>query len=382
MLPSGEREIIEVDCDLTVKGLATLLAIAETQHIALPLPQELPYSEREHMRSVATDTPLYRQLDGSGLILFSSGTSGKPKGMLHNLNSLLNRYQSCKSRQDRSLLLLLIDHIGGIDAAFRSLLSGSTLIIPAARTPDAAAAAIEQHKVNVLPASPTFLNLMLLSRVHETYELSSLQIIAYGAEAMPQTLLRKLGTVFPNAQLQQKFGTSETGAIRIKSVECNSLFFRITDSDTKWKVIEDELWLKTPSQIIGYINSDDSSLESEGWYRTGDLVESDDSGNLRITGRVNEIINVGGQKVYPREVACVIESLPNIHAVHVFGENDPITGSRVCAKLFTASKDTPLDWKRRIRIHCRAKLAPWKIPSRIVLCHKLDVTDRLKQSVE
>lgn len=381
-LPTGKRQVIEIASETTIEGLATLLAIAETHHIALPLPPEVHFSERERMRSVAADSSLYKQLDSSGLILFSSGTSGEPKGMLHNFEALLKRYKNCKCRQDRSLLLLLLDHIGGLDSSFRCLLSGSTLIIPEARTPDAAAVCIEQHQVNVLPASPTFLNLMLLSQVHQKYDLSSLQIIAYGAEPMTEPLLRRLGGVFPHAQLQQKFGTSETGAIRIKSAGSNSLFFRIEDADTQWRIIKEELWLKTPSRIIGYINSDNSSLESEGWYRTGDLVESDDLGNLRIIGRLNEVINVGGQKVHPREVARVLESIPEIEAVHVYKEDDPITGGRICAKIFATSKGTPLEWKRRIRSHCRGKLAPWKIPSHIVLCSELNVTDRLKRAAK
>jgi acyl-CoA synthetase (AMP-forming)/AMP-acid ligase II len=332
------------------------------------------------MQSVARDSPLYEELDGSGLVLFSSGTSGEPKGMLHRFGALLDPYRQLQPRQDRTLLLLLIDHIGGLDSAFRCLFAGSTLVVPGARTPEAAGAAIEQHQVNVLPASPTFLNLILLSRIHKKYDLRSLEIIAYGAEAMPEPLLRRLGDIFPQAQRQQKFGTSETGAIRIKSVEADSLYFRIDDRESEWKVIDSELWLKTPSRIIGYINSDNNSLESDGWYRTGDLVESDGQGNIRIIGRMNETINVGGQKVHPDEVARVLQLIPDVEAVHVYGENDPITGSRVCAKIFTLSADSPLAWKRKVRSHCRTQLSAWKIPSRIVLCSEIDVTNRLKQA--
>lgn len=382
-LPSGDPTIIEVAGNSTVEGLAKLLAIAESSHIALPLPTQIPPHERERMRAIAKESSLYAKLDRSGLILFSSGTSGEPKGMLHNLDSLLRRYQASNPRQDRSLLLLLIDHIGGLDSAFRCLFAGSTLVIPEARTPDAAAAAIRQYRVNVLPASPTFLNLMLLSKVHEKYDLSSLEIIAYGAEAMPQALLQRLDTSFPKAKLQQKFGTSETGAIRIKSVENSSLFFRIEDDETEWKVIDRELWLRTPSRIIGYLNSRNDSLESEGWYRTGDFVESDEQGNLRIIGRLNDIINVGGQKVHPNEVAQVLQSIPGIEDAHVYGEDDPITGARVCAQILTSkSEQSTLVWKRVIRSHCCGRLTPWKIPSHIVLCRELGVTSRLKRDAK
>ena len=102
---------------------------------------------------------------------------------------------------------------------------------------------------------------MLLAHAHEAHDCSSIEIIAYGAEAMPQPLLDRIADAFPSAQLQQKFGTSETGAIRVKSTQRKSLFFQIADADTEWKIVDDELWLKTPSRILGYLNADDTSLE-------------------------------------------------------------------------------------------------------------------------
>ena len=379
-LPRKGAAVIEVQTPTTIEGLATLLAIAESGHIALPLPAELPESEQSKMRQVAATSPLYNQLEGSGLVLFSSGTSGEPKGMLHNFNALLDRYRNLRPRNDRSLLLLLIDHIGGLDSAFRCLFAGSTLVIPEARTPEAAGAAIATHKVNVLPASPTFLNLMLLAHISEQHDLGSVEIVAYGAEAMPQKVLTRLAAAFPNAQLQQKFGTSETGAIRIKSADNESLFFRIEDSDTEWKIVEDELWLKTPSRILGYLNAADDKLEADGWYRTGDLVETEDNESLRIIGRASAMINVGGQKVHPAEVEAVLNTIEGIEAVHVFGKNDPITGSSVACEIVTSEEKELRTWKRAIRNHCRGKLAPWKIPSQIILSDGLSVTKRLKQS--
>jgi acyl-CoA synthetase (AMP-forming)/AMP-acid ligase II len=378
-LPSKRAAVVEVQPATTIEGLATLLAIAERGHIALPLPAELTAAERSKMRQVAASSPLYDRLAGSGLVLFSSGTSGEPKGMLHNFDALLDRYQNIRPRRDRCLLLLLIDHIGGLDSAFRCLFSGSTLVLPATRTPEAAGAAIAAYKVNVLPASPTFLNLMLLNGIATAQDLSSVEIIAYGAEAMPQTVLHRLAAAFPHAQLQQKFGTSETGAIRIKSANNKSLFFRIQDSDTQWKVIEDELWLKTPSRILGYLNAEDGKLEADGWYRTGDLVETDAHENLRIIGRTSALVNVGGQKVHPSEVEAVLNTIKGIEAVHVYGQEDPITGSKVCAKIAISEELDLRAWKRTIRSHCRGKLAPWKIPSSIQIVESIGVNHRMKR---
>lgn len=375
----GSARIVPIESASTVEGLAQLLAIADSNHIALPLPPEIPDAERAHMQAVAASSPLYDQLPASGLILFSSGTSGQPKGMLHDLPALLDRFKQVKPRDDRTLQLLLIDHIGGLDAACRCLCAGSTLVIPAARTPEAAGRAIAAHQVNILPASPTFLNLMLLQGVPKQYDCGSLEVIAYGAEAMPEPLLKRLARAFPNADLQQKFGTSETGAIRIQSSGRDSLFFRIKDPDTQWKVVDDELWLKTPSRILGYLNATTDSLEADGWYRTGDLVATGPNGSLRIIGRQSATINVGGQKVHPAEVEAVLLELDGIEACRVYGAPDPITGQRVACEITSSGKQDARSWKRALRSHCRSKLAAWKIPASVKISETLGINTRMKR---
>lgn len=381
LVPSKGAAVIEVQMPTTIEGLAMLLAIAETGHIALPLPAELPDAEQGKRRLIAKSSQLYNQLQGSGLVLFSSGTSGEPKGMLHNLDALLDRYKNLSVRKDTCLLLLLIDHIGGLDSAFRCFFSGSTLVIPEARSPEAVGLAIASHQVKVLPASPTFLNLMMLSGTTQKHDLSTVEIIAYGAEAMPQKVLNRLSKVFPKAQLQQKFGTSETGAIRIKSVGNESLFFSIEDSDTQWKIVEEELWLKTPSRVLGYLNAADDGLEADGWYRTGDLVEADDHNNLKIIGRISALINVGGQKVHPAEVEAILNEIEGIEATHIYGKEAPITGSTVACEIVVSGDEELRTWKRRIRNHCRGKLAPWKIPSSVKIVDSISVNSRMKKVV-
>jgi acyl-CoA synthetase (AMP-forming)/AMP-acid ligase II len=221
---------------------------------------------------------------------------------------------------------------------------------------------------------------MLLSRTAQKHDLSTVKIIAYGAESMPQKVLNRLGKAFPNAQLQQKFGTSETGAIRIKSVDNESLFFRIEDSDTQWKIVEKELWLKTPSRVLGYLNGDDGGLEADGWYRTGDLVEIDDHKNLRIIGRASAVINVGGQKVHPSEVEAILNEIEGIEAVSIYGMAAPITGSTVACKIVVDGNESSRVWKRTIRNHCRGKLAPWKIPSSVKIVDSISVNMRMKKA--
>ena len=396
-----QQSVVAIRANLVMHGIASILAIHQLNLIALPLGSGRSTNDcTESMKVAAVDyllsfdrgvaklvkqepckrPTLYRELTGSGLVLLSSGTSGSPKAMLHSLKALLKRYKMIPSRTERSLQLLLLDHIGGFDAALRSLFAGSTLIIPDQVSPEAAGRAIEAHKVTVLPASPTFLNLLLLNGIPKRYDCSCLKIIAYGAEPMPSTLLKRLTDVFPHATLQQKFGTSETGAIRIRSASSDSLFFSIQDIDTDWKIIDNELWLKAPSRIIGYLNSESSSLSENGWYQTGDLVSTNNAGQLKIIGRKSALINIGGQKVHPVEIEAIIEQVPEVDACRVYAESGPITGSIIACEITTQSTEDLHTWKRRIRKHCRVYLADWKIPSHLKLNNSINVSNRLKRT--
>ena len=400
-LDALEPQVIFLSIETTLWSLAAIIAAAQTPHVILPISAGMPIIEQEQQIKIAgasysltqkgikplANTPLsgplmckLRKRSHAGLILFSSGTSGQPKGMLHDLVEFLNRFQRVQPRNDRLIQLLLPDHVGGLDAAFRTIFSGSTLIIPKTRSPEDVCRAISFYSANILPASPTFLNLLLLSGALKFSNHSSLKVIAYGAELMPPALLKRLNAAFPEVELQQKFGTSETGAIRIKGAGNHSLDFRINDKDVEWKVVEGELWLRTSSRILGYLNADESSLEADGWYRTGDAVEQHGDGWLRIKGRQSSVINVGGQKVHPSEVEAFLGEMAGLESVAVFGELTPIMGEQVACRIVTKGKEEVRTWKRKIRKHCRGRLANWKIPVVVYLETEIEMTPRLKRS--
>lgn len=397
---SAVPAVIAVRMAGTLEALAAIFAIGRLKQVAMPLSLEMPEAEQLEAQRIAGVSYVLNEIElralscepersrlvdqlaargHAGLILFSSGTSGEPKGMLHDLEAFLDRYRVVRPRSDVTVQLLLADHVGGLDSAFRTLFAGSTLVVPESRTALAVGEAIERYQATILPASPTFLNLLLLAHVPEKYDCSSLEVIAYGAEPMPEGLLARLVEAFPHVAFQQKFGTSETGAIRIKSQSAESLYFRIEDSGVEWRVQEDELWLKTSSRILGYLNADESSLEADGWYRTGDLVEEGADGYLRILGRHSQWINVGGQKVHPAEVEQVLSEIEGVDACTVFAKPAPVTGSMVACAIVTSSDQDLRAWKRLVRSHCRGRLANWKIPASIELRDELSVTDRLKR---
>jgi acyl-CoA synthetase (AMP-forming)/AMP-acid ligase II len=277
------------------------------------------------------------------------------------------------------MVFLMFDHIGGINTLFHSLASGSCMVIPPNRSPDTVCRLIEQHKVSVLPASPTFLNLLLISGAHERFDMSSVKVITYGTEPMPESLLLKVKNTFPKARFIQTFGTSETGILQTTSESSSSINLRLDDPNIETKIVAGELWLRSKTQILGYLNHDMASFTSDGWFQTGDLVEEHDNGFIRIIGRLKEMINVGGQKVVPGEVESILLCMEDVQDCMVFAEPNPIMGQVVASQIVLkqgASKD---GFKSRMRRFCSEHLEAYKIPVRICFVENTSFGERFKK---
>ena len=303
----------------------------------------------------------------AGLVLFSSGTSGRPKAMVQDLTVLLSTYQDRRRNRLPVLALLGFDHIGGLNTLLGALATGSTLVVPADRSAAVVAAAIAHYRVAVLPASPTFLNLLLVSGEHHAHDLGSLRVITYGTEPMPPGLLPRLRAAFPRVRFIQTFGTSETGIIRTESPDADSTFIRFVDPSTEWRVVDDELWLRSLTQVGGYLDTRDGAgkFTSDGWFRTGDKVELGPEGTLRILGRLGEVINVGGEKLMPAEVESVILNLPLVLDCRVRGEANALVGQAVVADIVAAPAADHEQLRAAIRNACRRALAAHKVPTRV-----------------
>src|SRR5262249_6777471 len=118
-----------------------------------------------------------RERGHPGLVIFSSGSTGAPKAILHDLDAILEKFRRVREKKT-TLTFLLFDHIGGIDTMLGTFGNGGAIVTVAQRTPELVAKAIEAHRVHTLPTSPTFLNLFLISGVWEQRDLSSLKVIA------------------------------------------------------------------------------------------------------------------------------------------------------------------------------------------------------------
>lgn len=318
-------------------------------------------------RLIASDNALlasFRAGGSPGLVLFSSGSTGNPKGILHDFNLVMEKFR--KQRQAVvAIPFLMIDHFGGINTILAITASLGTVVTVADRSLARICGAIERFKVELLPATPSFLTLLMASKLYRDFDLSSLKRITYGTEVMPQSTLDRLLGAFPGVSLQQTYGLSEVGVLRSQSRDDGSLWVRIGGEGFQTKIVNDVLWIKSAFAMVGYLNAP-SEFDADGWFNTQDQVEVDGE-YFRILGRVTDLINVGGQKVYPAEVESVILDVENVRDVAVFGETHSLLGQIVVAKIVLDKPEAVESVKKRVRQACLAKLASFKVPVKVVL---------------
>ena len=395
-----KNKVVAIIGGYSFYNIALFLALYENKNIIVPLVECNETALKESMADIkisagilefpklefletndkkhAIIENLFRQ-NHAGLVLFSSGSTGKPKAMIHDLDTLISSFEAKKPRKINMLLFLLFDHIGGINTLLNILATLSTAIIPRERNSDEICALIEKYKVSVLPSNPTFLNLMLMSNAYKKYDLSSLKMITYGTEAMSESLLARLKATFKKVKFLQTFGTSETGILNTSSKSSSSTYIKLNDAE--YKTINGELWIKSKTQILGYLNADMSAFEAsfeDGWFKTGDLVLCDGE-YLKIVGRLKELINIGGKKALPSEIENVIMELENIADCVVYGEKNAITGQSVSCDVVLKSDMAKDELKKLIRSTCARKLERYKIPSKINVVEKIAFTNRFKK---
>jgi len=323
---------------------------------------KLAAKEFPHRSIVNPLTAKFLETLAPGLVVFSSGSTGKQKGILHDFSRVLDKYRM-RRRMLRTLTFLQLDHLGGLNTLFYVLSNGGTVISPKERVPRGICEAVQTYQIELLPVTPSFLNLLMVSEEYKKWDLSSLKIITYGTEVMPEATLKRVREVFPSLQLQQTYGLSELGVLRTKSRGDDSLWVKVGGEGFQTKVVDGILWIKAHSAMVGYLNAP-QPFDADGWFDTQDQVEVDGD-YLRILGRKSDIINVGGQKVFPSEVESVLSQMPNIRDVAVRGEKNFLMGNIVVATLNLMAPEEEESVKKRLREFCKGKLSPYKIPMKI-----------------
>jgi len=399
VLPTGS--VVSVEGEYGCETIAAFMAVAEAGHVVVPLSPDSA-AQQDTFRTIASvearclvgddtnairpapmgesaDHEIYGVLRARrrpGLVLFSSGSSGRPKAAVHDLGQLLERYATPRTGH-RTLVFLLLDHIGGVNTLLYTLSSGGTVVVPGGRSPETVARAIETHRVELLPTSPTFLNLLLLSGAPFRYDLSSLRLITYGTEPMPSGTLERLTRAFPDARLQQTYGLTEIGILHSRSRSADSLWVRVGGEGFETKVVDGRLWVRARTAMLGYLNAP-NPFDADGYLDTGDLVETDGEW-VRFLGRRDDVINIGGSKVYPSRVEDVLLAMDGVLDAVVHGEAHAITGQIVVATVRIASPESPVDFKARMRMFCSGRLAVQEVPAKVRLTEEPIHSARFKR---
>jgi long-chain acyl-CoA synthetase len=392
-------DVVALEADFSPAAVALLLALVRRRAIVVPLARGNRQIEAQRavacaqwlVKVDADDAVEIGRVGGTGvhalydvvrtrghagLVLFTSGSAGTPKGAVHDAHLLFDKFHEPRPAL-RTLNFLLFDHWGGLNTLLHALSNGAAVVTVDERTPDSVAALIERFQVELLPASPSFLNLLLVSGAHERHDLSSLRLITYGTEPMPEHTLQRLARTFDRVKLQQTYGLIELGVLRSKSRDRDSLWVRVGGEGYATRIRDGLLEIKAQSAMLGYLNAP-SPFTADGWFMTGDAVEADGEW-LRILGRRSELINVGGEKVYPAEVESAIEEFEGVVEARVYGEPNAILGNIVCADVRLELDVPHVDFARRLKEHCRTVLQPFMVPVRIsVVTHEL-TGDRFKK---
>jgi acyl-CoA synthetase (AMP-forming)/AMP-acid ligase II len=251
--------------------------------------------------------------------------------------------------------------MGGVNTLLSILCNGGTAVTVGERSTETVCRAVQDHRVDLLPATPTFLNMLLISEAHRRFDLTSIEFISYGTEPMPAATLTALREVFPGVKFRQLYGLTELGILPTRTHADDALKVRLGGEGCEVKVVDGILRIRTETAMLGYLNAP-SPFDEEGWFNTGDAVVQEGD-YLRVLGRESELINVGGEKVFPAEVENAILQVENVRDAVVWGKSNPITGSIVAARVRLRQPEPAADVERRIRAHCRAHLAHFKIPA-------------------
>ncbi len=401
----GRGDVVILIGEYSFTSLASMLALFFRQATVMPLTKDAYVKLEKYIAQMGADflidtysetatrkNEAKSQAEGdgwrkilptgsAGLIVFTSGSTGVPKAILHDIDSLCYRYLE-KREPLSSICFLLFDHMGGINTVLFLLFRGGTAVNISERNVDIVCQAVEKYKVQLLPTTPSFLSQLLITRGHVTYDLSSLKVISYGTEVMSEAVLKKMNEILPNCIFKQTYGLSETGVLQIKSRSNDSLWFKFIDKGVESKIEDNILWIKTKSNLLGKVLFEETrpKLEeaSSEWFCTNDLVETDGE-YLLILGRQTDIVNVGGLKVYPREVEGCIHQLPFVDDVFVKGKKHPLLGQIVIAHILLADTIDKAEAEKIIRKHCRDNLEKYKVPSQYIYKWENFVNDRFKK---
>ncbi|MBX9570477.1 MAG: long-chain fatty acid--CoA ligase [Candidatus Obscuribacterales bacterium] len=317
------------------------------------------------------------------LLVYTSGTTGKPKGAMLTHFNLLSVFPSRLdifdiNYSDKLLAVLPMCHIYGIAVLMiGSFACGATLVMLPKFEPAPSLKIIAQEKVTIVPAVPTMYQFLLLELEKAKYDLSSVRICFCGAAPLPVEVIESVEREF-GAALVEGWGMTETSCVAtinplkgtrkpgsvglcLPGVEV----IIVDDAGNRLPAGPEnvgELWIKGSNVMSGYYMQDEENAKciQDGWFATGDLGWEDEEGYLYIVGRKKEMIIRGGQNIYPREIENVISRLQGVVESAVIGVPDKFMGERVKAVIVTAAGAELSE--EQVKEFCAERLAEYKVP--------------------
>jgi long-chain acyl-CoA synthetase len=315
------------------------------------------------------------------VILYTSGTTGKPKGaMLTQMSMVISamHYEFCLGlhRGDRALMAVPATHVTGLVAILLAMVraGGATIFQTAFKAADFLALAAKERATYTLMV-PAMYNLCLLQASFDDYDLSAWRIGAYGGSPMPMATVRKLAEKLPNLRLSNVYGSTETtspstitplGMVEEKidavgrPVPCADIL--IVDDDGRELPIGEtgEVWIGGGHVAAGYWGNPDATRTgfTAGYWHSGDIGALSEDGYLKILDRKKDMINRAGYKVYSAEVEDVLAHHPGIDEAAVVAEPDPVLGEKTHAFVLAKEALTVDD----VKAFCRERLSDYKVP--------------------
>ncbi len=283
---------------------------------------------------------------------FTSGTTGNPKGVTHSFNTtlpaghILNTAMGVTEREV-FLIYLPVGLNWGYLTLVQSIMAGARAVLLDRFSGRAALEAIERERVTFIPSAPASLIAMLNDPELDRFDLRSLRVVITGGASCPVETIRTFRARIPG-HLIELYGMLETGFHTFTRFEDDpeevagtigrpaaGMGLRIIDEHARDvpQGAEGEIAAEGPSVHLGYHKNPAANAElftADGWFRTGDLGVMEPSGNVRIVGRLKEMINRGGKKFFPREIEEILYTHPRILHAAIVGVPDPRLGERNC----------------------------------------------------
>jgi len=389
LLKKEELQYVINDC-----GTDTILTAGPMlTHLGYePQVKNLIALDKAGLKGVPTPTwPRAKREDDLAVLLYTSGTSGNPKGVMlthANLRSNIEQISAWVdfSPGDRILGVLPQFHSFGMTVlTLLPLTFGIKTVYSARFVPSKILRLIRDHHPTIMIAIPSMYNALLTLKDMSREDFASLRYVVSGGEPLPEAVFNAYRERF-GVTINEGYGLTETSPVsnwcrpqewrpRSVGMPLPKIDQRIIDPNTGQIVrrgAEGEVQMRGPNIMKGYFNlpkETAAAFTDDGYFRTGDIGRFDADGHLAITGRLKEMLIIGGENVFPREIEEVLDQHESVHASGVIGVTDPMRGEQPLA--FIELKEGAAFDERALLNWCRARLAGYKVPREIRNLEKL-----------